>query len=428
MKKFLYDHQRKIVTDNPLKAGLFLGTGSGKTRVALVLAQGDILVICPKTQKEDGNWEREYREVLTAPLDRYLTKSTLPTLKPRLMVMSKEEFRRDWIGLPRFHTVIVDEAHTCLGVTPNTRQRNRMPVPKASQLYEALEAYLLKAKPDRLYLCTATIVKSPMTVWAAAKLLGKELDFYKFRDAFYTRLPMPGREVFVPKRTPEIKDKLARLVHSLGYVGRLDEYFDVPEQTFITKYVELTAKQQARIRELRLEYPEPIVRIGKQHQVENGVLAGDEFNAPEMFDSNKEDAILEYALQFPRMVIFVKYTAQIAKLGRILMEEGYQVRTLDGSTKNRGALLKQVNNMKEYILICQIQVSAGWEIPDCPVMIFASMSYSFVDRAQAEGRIHRANKLKKNLYVTLVTKGGVDEAVAQSIANKTDFNERLYTL
>lgn len=428
MIKFLYDHQQKIVNDDPTKTGLFLGTGSGKTRTALVLAKGDILVICPKTQKEDGNWEREYREVLTAPLDRYLTKSTLPTLKPRLVVMSKEEFRRDWIGLPRFHTVIVDEAHTCLGVTPNTRQRNRMPVPKASQLYEALEAYLLKAKPDRLYLCTATIVKSPMTVWAAAKLLGKKLDFYKFRDAFYTRLPMPGREVFVPKRTPEVKDKLARLVHSLGYVGRLDEYFDVPEQTFITKYVELTAKQQARIRELRMEFPEPIVRIGKQHQVENGVLAGDEFNAPEMFDSNKEDAILEYALQFPRMVIFVKYTAQIAKLGRLLMEEGYQVRTLDGSTKERGKVIAEANKLKECIFIAQCQIGAGWELPEYPVMVFASRNYSYVDYAQAIGRIHRANNLKKNLYINLVVKGGVDDAVDQSLSNKQDFDERLYHL
>ena len=36
---------------------LFLGTG--KTRTALCLAEGNTLVICPKQQREDKTWERE---------------------------------------------------------------------------------------------------------------------------------------------------------------------------------------------------------------------------------------------------------------------------------------------------------------------------------------------------------------------------------
>lgn len=422
-----YAHQEKIIREDPKKCGLWLGTGSGKGFIALSLAVGDILVICPKTIREAGVWEREYKEILTAHLEKYPSKNKFPTIKPRLTVMSKEEFKRDAAHLPRFQTVIADEVHTLLGVTPNTRQRNRMSIPKASQLYEAFEAYIERTKPERLYLLSATIVKSPMTVWAAAKILGRKIDFYKFRDIFYSRLPMPGREVWVPKHSKEIKEKLARIVHTLGYVGRLDEYFDVPEQTFITKYVELTPKQQARIRELRLEYPEPIVRIGKQHQVENGVLAGDEFNAPEMFPNAKEEAILDYALQFPRIVIFVKYTAQIKQIQDLLTKAKYHTWVLDGQTKNRGAVIKQAGEI-DGILIVQAQISAGWEIPLTPVMIFASRTYSFVDYAQAQGRILRANALKKNLYINLVVRGGVDEAVDDSLANKRDFDERLYTL
>lgn len=408
----LYSHQQKIVDEDKPIAGLFMGTGSGKTRTALMLARGKVLVICPKTQKEDKNWYREAEKIGGLNIH-------------SLRVFSKEEFRRDHTALPAYDTVIVDEAHTCLGATPNIRWKNRKPIPKTSQLFEALEEFIARTKPSRLYLCTATIIRSPFTVWAAARLLGKNWDFYKFRDAFYIRLPMPGREVFQAKSDSATKDKLAALVRELGYVGRLEDFFDVPEQTYKTDYLELTAKQKARIKDMTTEFPDPLVRCGKINQIENGVLAGDEFNEPEFFDNAKIDKILDYAIEFPRMVVFAKYRAQIEAIQQALTKAGYCTWTLTGDTKDRGGVIKQANEL-DGILICQAQISAGWEVPQTPVMIFASRTYSFVDYQQSLGRIQRANNIKKNLYINLVVKGGVDEAVEKCLANKQDFDSRIY--
>lgn len=407
----LYQHQLDIIRDDPKKCGLFLGTGSGKTLTALLLARGKTLVICPKTQRDDENWQREAKK---------------NKLSIDLTVLSKETFRRDFAKLPRFDTVIVDEAHTCLGVTPNTRQRKKVIIPRASQIFEALETFLFMHKPDRLYLCTATIMKSPMTVWAAARLLGHEWEFYKFRYTFYVKLPMPGREVYAPKRDSETKDRLAAAVRKLGYVGRLEDYFDVPDQTYRTVHVGLTEKQKQRIKDMKIEFPEPIVRVGKIHQIENGVLSGDEFSEPEFFDNEKIDAVLDFAVEFPRMVLFVKYTHQIAMLEKELNRKGYKTLTLTGSTQDRGKVIAEANASPECVFIAQAQISAGWELPEYPVMIFVSRTYSFVDYDQAIGRIQRANNIKKNLYVNLVVKGGVDEAVDACISQKQDFNERLY--
>lgn len=427
----LYAHQKKIIDADPKKAGLFLGTGSGKTRTALLLARGEILVICPKTQKEDANWEREYRTIIEDEVKNYKKGNQVRTIKPKLTVMSKEEFRRDASGLPRFTTVIVDEAHTCLGVTPSTRQRARQTIPKASQLFEALASYIERTKPERLYLCTATIIKSPFTVWAAAYLL-KPLPFDKmmssyfdFRQKYYTKLPMPGRDVWAPRKDAKTKDALAEMVRSIGHVGRLEDFFDVPDQTFITKYVELTKEQKDAIKDLHLDYPDPLVRVGKRHQVENGVLSGDEFNESTEFSNGKIDKILELAAEFPRMIIFAKYRAQIAMIQEALTKDGFPTWTLTGDTKDRGEVIKQAG-MLDGVLIVQAQISAGWEVPLTPVVVFASMSYSFVDRVQAEGRVQRANNIKKNLYIDLVVKGGIDEAVQEAISNKKDFDERIY--
>lgn len=405
----LYEHQQKIIDADPKHTGLFLGTGSGKTLTALLLARGKTLVICPKTQREDRNWEREAQK---------------NKLSIDLTVMSKETFRRDAGTLKRFDTVIVDEAHTCLGVTPNTRQRKKVTIPRASQLFEALEAYLALHKPERLYLCTATIMRSPMTVWAAARLLGKDWDFYQFRQTFYVKLPMPGREVYSVKKDSETKDRLAAAVKKLGFVGRLEDYFDVPDQTYRTIHIELTDEQKRRIKDMKLEYPEPIVRVGKIHQIENGVLSGDEFSTPETFKTGKIDAILDLAEEFPRMVVFAKYTAQIEAIRAALDDAGYTTWILTGDTKDREGVIRQAGEL-DGVFIVQAQISAGWEVPHTPVMVFASRTYSFVDYDQAIGRIQRANNIKKNLYINLVS-GDVDKSVDMCISQKQDFNERIY--
>lgn len=425
----LYAHQKAIIDEDREKTGIFLGTGSAKTLIALFLARGKTLIICPKTQREDHNWEREWQKIND---DVSLRKQMLDRVDdyrdvPSLTVLSKEEFKKLEPSLLGYDTVIVDEAHTCLGVTPNTRQRNKQIIPKASQIYEALEAYLERTKPKRFYLVTATIIKSPMTVFAAARLLGRDWDFYDFRSTFYTKLPMPGREVYVPKQDAMTKNRLAAAVQKLGYVGRLQDYFDVPDQTFKTIGVELTEKQRQRIAELKMEYPDPIVRVGKIYQVENGVLSGDEFSKSEAFDNQKIDKILEILSEYPKIIIFARYRAQIAQIEARLNDEGITTLTLTGDTKDRGGVIKEVNLWKEGAFIVQAQISAGWELPDVPCMVFASRTYSFVDYDQALGRIQRANNIKKNLYISLVVKGGVDEAVQKCIEHKQDFSERLYT-
>lgn len=407
-----YKHQKKIIDEDPKTAGLFLGTGAGKSYLALSLAEGKTLVICTKTLREDKTWERQLSK-----MDKTLS----------ITVMSKEEFRRDAHKLPRFNTVIIDEAHTCLGATPSVRWIRKKPIPKTSQLFEELDKYIQRTKPERLYLVTATVLKSPMTVWAAAKLLGESWNFYEFRDAFYFRLPMPGREVWITKNDVETKNRIATAVKNLGYTGRLEDFFDVPPQTHKVDHIELTAKQKARIKDMQIEYPEAIVRVGKIHQIENGVLAGDEFNRAEEFENGKIDKILDYAVEFPKMVIFAKYRTQIERIAEALKKEGKKVFILTGDTKDRGALIKEANDTNEGIFIAQAQISAGWELPSYPVMIFASQTYSFVDYDQAIGRIQRSNNIKKNLYITLVVKGGTDEAVYECVENKKDFNERIYT-
>lgn len=420
----LYDHQKKIIDEDKKQCGLFLGTGSGKTRTALMLAGvRSILVIAPKIQVQDRNWQREL-EKMHAEIDYRMERCGI--IRPdEIVVISYETFKRDWRKLPRFNTVILDEAHRASGVSPTLRQRNRRLIPKASQTFEAIDEYLTLMPPLRLYLATATPARNAMAVWALAKLLGRKWDWYKFRETFYFRTPMNGREIWMQKKDKESKERLANCVKHLGYVGRIDDYFDVPEQT--TKYVHcpLSDEQKKAIEDLPLYFPDPLVLVGKTHQIENGFLIQDPTVSPQPFLTSKLDALDDLFQEYPKMLVFARFREQINQIADYFMSQNVKVFVLTGDAKDRDTMFKDAEAVEECVFIAQAQISTGYELPSFRCTVFASASYSTVDNTQALGRTLRANALNKNLYVYLQS-GEIDKAVINCLKNHEDFNEKLY--
>lgn len=416
----LYEHQNKILEDNKKKTGLFLGTGGGKTRVALELSTGPTLVICPKQQYLDKTWERN-AEKFGIDID--------------LTTISKETFRRDWEKLPRYETLIIDEAHNNFGVSPETRQRKKITIPKTSQLFEATFNYLSKTRPSRFYMCSATPISKPMNLWAIGTLMGENWDFFKFRRKYYNEVAIGKRRIWLPKKKDEIKERLAEVTKRLGYTGTLNDFFDVPAQTHKNVYIELGDAQKSALKELSQTEADPLVRRARARTIENGVLYGKKIESlnnkedimtsdVKIFPSKKIDYILERAIEFPKLLIFANYKAQIEEIAKALRKEGYNVSTLTGETKDR-AFIERVDKSDEpHIIVAQSSISSGYELPSFPCVIYASKSWRYVDYEQSLGRVLRANALKKNLYIHLIVKG-VDEDCHEAIMAGQDFQEKL---
>ncbi len=415
----LYAHQKDFVEKDPKKFGNFWGTGVSKTRAILEVAEGPTLVIHIKNGRDDKSWENES------------IKFGIPV---NLKVISKEDLRRDWDGLPPFKTVVVDECHKCLGVYPETRQRNKQQVIKTSQIFEALLSYLTKHPPERLYLVSATPVTKPMNLWAIAKLYGVNWDFYKFREKYYKEVMMGRRRIWVAKKDKETKDNMARLLKHFGCVGSLNDFFDVPEQTHKTVDIELSPSQEEALAQLARDEADPLVRRARARTIENGILYGKSVesvgkrdtvvNKTTIFHSNKIDYILEKATEFSKILIFANYTAQINEIAKALDKEGYSVSTLTGKTKDRTFIKKVDESDEPHIIVAQSSISAGYNLPSFPCVIFASKSWQFVDYEQGLGRVQRSNRLKKNLYIHLVVEGA-DKDCHKSIMSGADFQERL---
>jgi superfamily II DNA or RNA helicase len=415
-----YEHQQKIITEDKKKCGIFTGTGSGKTFVALNLAEGNTLVICPKQQKLDKTWQRNAEKF---------------NIKIDLTVISKEDLRKSWRDLPAFTTVIIDECHNNLGVQPCYVQRKKIQYPKSSQIFEATQNFLKKYPPKRLYLLSATPVPKPMSLWAIGILFGQDWDFAKFRDIYYTEVRMGLRRIWIPKRGDAIRQRMADLIQKLGYTGSLNDFFDVPEQTHKVVEIELSNEQKHAINELMFAEADPLVRRARLRTIENGVLYGKKVDTIDgktdqmsdkttIYKSGKIDYILERALEFPKLLIFANYTAQIHEIERALKKEGYNVSTLTGQTKDR-TFIKKVNESSEpHIIIAQSSISSGYELPSFPCVIYASKSWRYVDYEQSLGRVLRANHLKKNLYIHLIVEG-CDKDCHDTIMSGQDFQEKL---
>lgn len=420
----LYDIQKHIIYEDKTKTGIFLGTGVGKTITALILAKGNILVICPKQQKLDETWEKNDKKF---------------ELGKDITSISKETFRRDWDILPKFDTIIFDECHNNLGVLPETRQRKGRQIPKTSQIFEASYLYLQKYPPKRLYFCSATPVTKPMHLWALAKLMGIDWDFFKFRETFYFPTMMGRRQVWMPKKDQATKQRLAFNVQKLGYTGALKDFMDVPEQTHIDVAIELTGPQKQALKTLMEDEADPLVRRSRMRTIENGVLYGkkiEEISDKEdrmvkdtkIYPSLKIDYIVEKAIEFPKLFIFANFTAQVHEIARVLREEGHKVFTVTGETKNRQTIFEEVDKMDEAIIVVQSMICEGYRVPSVPCMIFASKSNRYVHYEQGKGRILDGQHLKKNLYIHLVVKDGADEACHESIMSGQDFQEKLSVL
>jgi len=427
MKPQLFQYQKDLIEKyKPKKKwGLWLGTGTTKTVIALKMAEGKTLVIVPKILRMGRVWEKTNEEFET---------------NVDLTVVSKEEFKKKQKELTGFQTVIVDEAHYFFsGLSPETKVVKGVSIPKMSQLFMSLVEFIKRENPEKLYLLTATPFSKPMSVFAVGLLFGvfTREQFWTFRARYYTEVKMGFRSMWLPKKDSRSYQELLHILSKLGIFGKLSDFFDVPEQTEIVKFCYLTPEQKKEIAEIKQTEADPMAVRARIRTIENGILYQDSIvsmqgkeitmgKSTKFFKNEKIAHILELAQEFEKMVIFANWTGQIQYIENVLKDEGYTVLLLTGQSKNRETVIEEAEKAEKVIIIIQSTISAGYGLPSFPCCVFASKNWQHLHYDQAKGRILRAGHLKKNLYVHLVLKDGVDEDCHKSIMGGKDFYEKKY--
>ncbi len=291
-----------------------------------------------------------------------------------------------------------------------------------SAMSKSLLKYIKKHEIKNILLLTATpYTSSPWSIYVLARYLGYEWSWIKFRDKFFTDRYI-GRRV-VPQVKEGMEEEIAELIRKIGDVVRLDECADIPEQVFEVERFALTPEQEKAIKENT--DTNPIVRFTKYHQIQQGCIKGDGYEPDKTFPNAKNERIRDYCEQTDKVAVVCRYNLQIDVLARELSDIGKPIFIIRGDVKDRDAVVQEIDKIDKCIVLVQADCGVGFELPSISLMIFASLSFSYVSYKQMCGRILRINRLHKNVYIHLLS-GDIDEAVYDAIKRKENFDVEMY--
>jgi len=420
-------HQQLVLDDPRKRFGIFFGTGAFKTSTALLKAKGKTLVVVPKMLHVSKRWEQEVEKW---------------GIEVDMTVVSMEIFKdiKKVLQLPKYDTLIIDEAHNFFGVQPEMHQVKKKYVPKMSHMFKNMYYYIQENNIEYVYTLTATPVprKKPMRLWAANQLLGGNWDYEQFRDVFYKKVPTGKRTKwgsmqfkYEPNLTPQLIERRIRALQSTGHVFNTIDLEGMSEPIQKTEYIELSVEQKSVIKKLKDTETSLSVMKMKRRQIENGIQYIDSINEAgnlvrtcEYYTENKTELILRYYEEFKKVIVFCNYTSQIGIYKNKFEKEGIQVFTITGSSKDKDTVIESANNCDDCIIIIQCGVSAGYQLQTFRCMIFASKSYKELDYIQAIGRNNRGDNPQANTIIHLVVSGGPDEACHNSIMSGVDYQEQ----
>lgn len=400
----LFKHQQEFLKQNIDKTTLVWSCGTGKSLAAVewsLLHPGPALVICPKALK--NQWHREFYKREVKPY--------------KYSIITKEEFRKMMKSgkahlFDDIEQVIVDEVHNGF-LTPLFK----------SQMSDMLRKFLKTNNIERVLLLSATVyTSSPWNIFNLAYFTGYNWNWYKFKQEFFYDIRMGNR--IIPQVKKGSEEKLAQLTKRIASVVDIHDCMDVPLQYHAEpEYFTLTVAQQRAIKD---NYdPLPIVRYTAQHEIENGILLGNEFRKPQTYETDKEERIIELCKENKKVAIICRYNAQIDYYQGIL--EFYKPFVIRGDVQNRDEVTRIVEEKKEAIVLIQADCAEGYQLPSFGLCIFASMSYSYTKWEQICGRFLRMDKPSRTTFLYLLTEGdSIDQAVYDSVKKKEDFKIALY--
>lgn len=394
----LRQYQQDVVNNVPNKWGLFFQVRVGKTPTAIALACArakTALVICPKSLREQ--WKGE--------IERWNT-----TQNCEFCVLSKEEFRKRHMSLTRFDAIIIDEAHYAFG---NYK----------SLLFKAVQEYVLRYNTRFIWLLTGTpYTATPWSAYSYALLLDKisSKAWLQFCNKFFVKIKMGRNAFWKPKAGMDIE--LQSFMRSFGTFIALKDVADVADDYDEVETFSLNAEQKRTIKELF--DPMPVIRYGRQHQIENGVVV----ESKTRIDCDKTKRILDIVNDIDKVVIICRYKEQQYMIAEAIEELGRKVFVINGDIKfEAGQVAQEAEQCDNCVVVIQADTVAGYSLKSFNTMIFASMSYSFVNYEQAKGRIRSVDKIDSGNYIHLLTEGdSIDRAVYDCVLRKQNFSETLY--
>jgi len=290
-------------------------------------------------------------------------------------------------------------------------------------MFKAAESYIKKHNVKYVWPLSGTpFTASSWSVYSYGRLLGQNWDWLKWRQTFFYERKMGDR--FIPFPKDGMEEKLQEIIKKIGTVIDLKDVADVSDDIIIEEEFELNAEQKKLIR--NIDDVLPISLYTKQHQLESGYLKSDGYSDEQSFKCLKDSRLLELIEDNAKIVIVCRYLGQIEKYKEMIKDR--RVFVISGQEKRSASeVAKMAEEENNAVVLVQADTSDGYSLKSFDVMVFCSMSYSFVNYDQMKSRIKSMDKKHPNTYIHMITCGeSVDRAVYGCVMKKQDFSASLY--
>lgn len=317
-------------------------------------------------------------------------------------------------------------------------ESQRIKNPSAAQSKALLK--LGDAAPFRMILSGTPVQNNAVDLYSQYRFLDPAVygaNFYAFKNR-YCIMGGYGQHQIVGYRN---MDELVEKEHSVAYRVTKEECLDLPQQTFINRYVQFTDAEQAIYEQLRkssfleLETGENVTATTiltmylRLMQLTGGFLTADESTRPKQVNTAKLDALADIVDDYvvdagKKLVIFARFRAEIAAIENLLRLRKIQYGSIYGDVpmEERGKIVDDFQtNPDTKVFVAQIQTAGlGITLHAASTAVFYSYDYNYANYAQALARIHRIGQRLPVTYIHLVVDGSIDEKILAALENKED--------
>lgn len=379
-KKTLYKHQEIFKARNKNRDLLVWEGGLGKSLAGCVWLDQrkhlKALVVCPKGIKE--KWKRNLKE-----------EGVIAD------VATRDEIKK--IDLNNYGALLLDEAQDFASPIFDKGR---------SQRTEAIYSWVKSHPQGHVLLLTATPVRSsPWNIHTLACYLGVYWDVKKFRDEFFHLTDKFGRLHW--EKNKDWRIKIRPYIEAIADIVLMKDCVDVPIQHNQTIKLAWTKEQESRLMQ---EYLEPSAEWHLRHRLENG--------------QEKFEALCKITDQYRKVIVVCYYTDQIEQYSKAIGEDR-QVFVLNGKTKNQDEVIANAQASDDCVFFVQASMGAGFDADRFSVIVFASMSFKYIDYAQMKYRVKRIHNLHENTFIHLLG-GKCDMAVYNTINEGKNFDPHEY--
>ncbi len=265
-------------------------------------------------------------------------------------------------------------------------------------------------------------------------------NFYQFRNRYAVMGGFNRRQIIGYKDL----DGLIKKEHSIAFRITKNEAIDLPEQTFETRKVHFSKKEQDLYNRIKRDsYAEldsggqitattVLTKLLRLQQLTGGFLVKDDAAKPEQVSKAKLDALNDIIEDYvigagKKLVIFARFIAEVKAIIDMVdkqLPKGMKQVAIYGDIKkeDRGDIVKQFQeDPNTTVFIGQIDTAGtGITLTAADTCVYYSKNFNYATYSQSLSRIHRIGQRNVCTYIDLEVEKTIDELISKSLAKKED--------